>query len=353
MALRNLITDVAGVTVGHADDARLASGVTAIVFDEPAVASIDVRGGGTGTRESVLLDPSMTVERIDAIALAGGSAFGLDAASGVMAWLAEQGRGYRDAHGARADRAGRDPVRPAQRRRQGLGPLSRPIASSATRRPPPPATTFTLGTAGAGFGATTANFKGGLGSASRDRRRHHGRRAGRGQRGRLRHRRNGTVVLGGAVRARCRVRRPRPAVAVAVRRAGLPHQGRAAENTTLAVVATDAALNKVQAKRLAIMAQVGIAACDAPRAHPARRRPRVHGRDRPPAAARSRSTAWPSSAPPPPTYWRARWRARSMRRPRCPSRGRCRPGATGMEPRDNASLREGPAALTLTFTMAR
>ena len=94
MTLRNLITDVAGVTVGHADDARLASGVTAIVFDEPAVASIDVRGGGTGTRESVLLDPSMTVERIDAITLAGGSAFGLEAAAGVMARLAEQGRGF-------------------------------------------------------------------------------------------------------------------------------------------------------------------------------------------------------------------------------------------------------------------
>ena len=94
MALRNLITDVAGVTVGHADDAKIASGVTAVVFDEPAVASIDVRGGGTGTRESVLLDPSMTVERIDALVLAGGSAFGLDAAAGAMAQLAEQGRGF-------------------------------------------------------------------------------------------------------------------------------------------------------------------------------------------------------------------------------------------------------------------
>src|SRR5882757_10272677 len=91
---RNLITDVAGVKVGHADDARLASGVTAIVFDEPAVASIDVRGGGPGTREADLLDPATTVERIDGIALSGGSAFGLEAGGGVQAWLHEHGRGF-------------------------------------------------------------------------------------------------------------------------------------------------------------------------------------------------------------------------------------------------------------------
>src|SRR5262245_50033112 len=94
MALRNLITDVAGVKIGHADDVKIGSGVTAVVFDEPAIASIDVRGGGTGTRESILLDPSMTVEKVDAIALSGGSAFGLEAAAGVMAWLAEHNRGF-------------------------------------------------------------------------------------------------------------------------------------------------------------------------------------------------------------------------------------------------------------------
>ncbi len=91
---RNLLTDVAGVRVGHAQDARLASGVTCILFDAPAVASVDVRGGGPGTRETDLLEPSRTVQAIDAIALAGGSAFGLDAASGVQAWLREQGRGF-------------------------------------------------------------------------------------------------------------------------------------------------------------------------------------------------------------------------------------------------------------------
>ena len=164
--LRNLITDVAGVRVGHADDAKLASGVTAIVFDEPAVASVDVRGGAPGTRETELLDPDETVERVDAIVLSGGSAFGLDAPGGVQAWLREQGRGFAIGPARRADRAGRDPVRPAQRRRQGLGPLSalsrsrlcggrqRRRATSRSAAPAP------------GYGATTVNLKGGLGSAS-------------------------------------------------------------------------------------------------------------------------------------------------------------------------------------------
>src|SRR5437868_3182143 len=91
---RNLITDVAGVRVGHADDAKLGSGATVVLFDEPAVAAADLRGGGPGTRESALLEPAMTVERVDAITLAGGSAFGLDAASGTQAWLREQERGF-------------------------------------------------------------------------------------------------------------------------------------------------------------------------------------------------------------------------------------------------------------------
>src|SRR5450755_3139794 len=91
---RNLLTDIAGIRVGHADDARLASGVTAVVFDPPAVVSVDVRGGGPGTRETDLLDPSRPADRIDAIALSGGSAFGLDAASGLQAYLRSIGRGY-------------------------------------------------------------------------------------------------------------------------------------------------------------------------------------------------------------------------------------------------------------------
>ena len=94
-ALNNLLTDIAGVRVGHAEDAKVASGTTAIIFDAPAVAAIDVRGGGPGTREDALLDLANTVERVDAIVLSGGSAFGLDAGGGVQAWLAEQGRGFK------------------------------------------------------------------------------------------------------------------------------------------------------------------------------------------------------------------------------------------------------------------
>ena len=87
---RNLITDVAGVRVGHADDAKVASGATAIVFDMPVIASIDVRGGGPGTRETDALDPAQTVQHIDAIALSGGSAFGLDTGSDYAAPLPDR-----------------------------------------------------------------------------------------------------------------------------------------------------------------------------------------------------------------------------------------------------------------------
>ena len=80
--------------VGHAEDATLRSGVTVILPDEPAVASVHVVGGAPGTRESDLLNPLQMVERIDALVLAGGSAYGLDAATGVQAWLREQGRGF-------------------------------------------------------------------------------------------------------------------------------------------------------------------------------------------------------------------------------------------------------------------
>src|SRR3954462_4121182 len=83
--MNNLLTDIAGVRVGHADDAGLGSGVTAVIFDNPATASMDVRGGGPGTREGSLLDPVATVQQIHGIALAGGSAFGLGGGRGGQA----------------------------------------------------------------------------------------------------------------------------------------------------------------------------------------------------------------------------------------------------------------------------
>jgi L-aminopeptidase/D-esterase-like protein len=104
--LLNLITDVVGLHVGNADDARLRSGVTAVLFDQPAVAAVDVRGGGPGSRETDLLAPENTVQMIDALVLSGGSAFGLDAAGGVQARLREQGRGF-------AVRSARVPIVPA------------------------------------------------------------------------------------------------------------------------------------------------------------------------------------------------------------------------------------------------
>ena len=84
---RNLITDVAGLRVGNVSDEKLKSGVTVVVCDTPAVAGVQVLGGAPGTRETDLLEPHNSVEAVNAIVLSGGSAFGLDAASGVQAAL--------------------------------------------------------------------------------------------------------------------------------------------------------------------------------------------------------------------------------------------------------------------------
>src|SRR4051812_36335214 len=163
--MQNLLTDIAGVRVGHADDARLASGVTAILFDQPAVASVDIRGGGPGTRDSALLDPVNTVDAINGLALSGGSAFGLGAGGGVQAWLAEQGRGFR-IHDAVI------PIVPGTvcfdllnggDKGWGRFPPYRELGYAAAAAA---GDSFALGSVGAGLGATTATFKGGLGSAS-------------------------------------------------------------------------------------------------------------------------------------------------------------------------------------------
>src|SRR6266853_2479623 len=91
---RNLITDVAGIRVGQAEDLTARSGVTVVLPDAPARAVVDIRGGAPGTRETDALDPASLGAKVDAIVLSGGSAFGLDAASGVMAWLSAEGRGF-------------------------------------------------------------------------------------------------------------------------------------------------------------------------------------------------------------------------------------------------------------------
>lgn len=88
------ITDVVGIEVGHATDARAATGCTVVLCRGGAVAGVDVRGGAPGTRETDLLDPTNLVERVHAVLLAGGSAFGLAAADGVMRYLEERGIGF-------------------------------------------------------------------------------------------------------------------------------------------------------------------------------------------------------------------------------------------------------------------
>ncbi len=161
----NLLTDIAGVRVGSAHDARLASGVTAVIFDEPVVASIAVHGGSAASRDTELLQPHMTVERIDGLVLSGGSAFGLDAAGGAMAFLASRGRGYPVG-------LARVPIVPGA----SLFDLNNGGVKDWGRMPPywemgfaaaaEASARFDLGTAGVGFGATTFDLKGGLGSAS-------------------------------------------------------------------------------------------------------------------------------------------------------------------------------------------
>src|SRR5204863_738378 len=91
---RNLITDVPGLLVGQAEDEAGCTGTTVVLCEAPAVAAVDVRGGAPGSRETELLDPAALVQRVDAIVLSGGSAFGLDAAGGVMEGLVLAGRGF-------------------------------------------------------------------------------------------------------------------------------------------------------------------------------------------------------------------------------------------------------------------
>ena len=257
--MRNLITDVPGVKVGNAEDERLGSGTTALIFDEPATASVDVRGGGPGTRETDLLDPERTVPGIDAIVLSGGSAFGLDAASGVQAWLREQGRGF--AIGTMCV-----PIVPAAvlfdllsagDKNWGRFPPYRELGYSAASNA---ALDFALGSVGAGTGATTVNYKGGLGSAS-------ARDADGATVGALAAvNAVGSVVVGAGpwfwaapfeIDGEFGGRGLPDALSQQILEPLM--KGSVRESTTLVAVATDATLTKADAKRLAVMAQSGLA----------------------------------------------------------------------------------------------
>jgi len=255
-----------GLKVGHAVDEALKSGVTVLVPDRPAVAAVSVAGGAPATRETDLLRLGNLVERVDAIVLSGGSVFGLAAADAVVDWLAGQERGFPVA-GLRM------PIVPAAcifdlanggDKSSVTGPAGQ--ASEIYRRLGAAACAalgrdFASGSLGAGAGATTANLKGGFGIAS-------------------------AKLLGGEVLA-CAVvnavgrvtigegphfRSAAFEVGAEFGRLGFPSQlpadsGEPATkrprepgaNTTLALVATDCALTRAEAKRLAVAAHDGLA----------------------------------------------------------------------------------------------
>ncbi|MCC1492798.1 P1 family peptidase [Cognatishimia sp. F0-27] len=258
---RNLITDIAGLRVGNAADAALKSGVTVLTADAPFTASVAVQGGAPGTRETDLLAPDKTAPGVDALVLSGGSAFGLAAAQGVMDALHEDGRGFA-VHAARVPLVSAailfDLLNGGDKNWE-LNPypaLGRTAYGSAARD-------FALGTVGAGTGAQTAMHKGGLGSAS--------------------------LVLEGGITVGALVA-PNPLGSVTTpsgrhfwaqnaefhgefgdlgpdpargfqplpasrKAAAMARQG----NTTIAIVATDASLDKAQCHRMAVAAHDGIA----------------------------------------------------------------------------------------------
>lgn len=259
---RNRITDVPGLKIGQAADARARTGVTVILPDDRAVAACDVRGGAPGTRETDALAPETLVDAVDAIVLSGGSVYGLGAADAVTAWLGARGRGYGMVEGIPPS-----PVVPAAilfdmanggDKAWGEDPPHRALGRTAIDTA---GLGFALGTAGAGYGAMAGGLKGGTGSAS------------------------AVTADGYTVGAIVAVNSWGSVIAPGGRsfwaapyeladefgglgsadlRAGPDAWGSAkrpaeARNTTIACVATDAVLTPAQAKRLAVMAQDGLA----------------------------------------------------------------------------------------------
>lgn len=266
---KNLLTDVPGIKVGNAEDPDARTGATVILPDERSVCAVDVRGGAPGTRETDAGDPSCLVDEVDAIVLSGGSTFGLQAADGVMGWLAKRGRGYAIGPATLV------PIIPSAilfdllnggNKDWGDEPLYRELGVKACENADE---RFALGNAGAGFGATVGfappdQINGGLGSASFVIE--------------TKGRPPVTVAALAAVNPVGHVlmpgsdlfwawpfeqhgefggRRPKDETALP----GLDDRfpGEVAGNTTLVVIATDASLSKAQARRVAIMAHDGIA----------------------------------------------------------------------------------------------
>ena len=263
--MRNLITDVPGVLVGNAQDMRAATGATLAIFEQGAVASISTLGGAPGDRMGTSLEPEMVGEMIDAVVLSGGSVYGLDAAGGASAVLCQRGQGR--TFGGLAipvavqailfdliNGGEKDWMREPVKHQPPYWNLGRDAALVAAHD-------FALGTAGAGVGATTAGLKGGLGSTSA--------RTSQGFT-------VGALVAVNAVGSATIGSSPHfwagayeqgnefgglgwpaslPSDALKLRFKGQPLPATA---TTIALVATDAALTKAECKRLAIMANDGL-----------------------------------------------------------------------------------------------
>jgi D-aminopeptidase len=252
----NLITDVAGLRVGNAEDAAVKSGVTVLTADDPFTAGVHVMGGAPGTRETDLLAPDKLVGQVDALVLSGGSALGLAAASGVADALRAAGRGF-------SVGPHRVPIVPAAilfdllnggAKDWDVNPYPALGANALARA----ATEFDLGSVGAGCGATTGTLKGGLGSASL--------------------RVDGFMVgalvavnaLGSAVMGEGPHFWAAPAeLGAEFGGRGLPERApppglpdlpvMPGAATTIAIVATDAALDPAQSTRLAVAAHDGLA----------------------------------------------------------------------------------------------
>lgn len=261
----NLITDVEGLSVGQAEDLDALTGVTVVLPEPSAVAAVDVRGGAPGTRETDALDPASLVERVDGIVLSGGSVFGLDAAGAVVKWLSGRGRGF-----AFAGQPFPCPVVPSAilfdlMNGGDKGWENPSYATLAVAACEAAGCEFRLGNAGAGAGATAGIFKGGLGSASIV---WEGLTVG------------ALVAVNGFGSPADPSRGRLWAHAHLEERDGIPRDvavtpapGRsplrwskaearlqtAGGNTTIAVVATDADLSRVEASRLAIMTADGMA----------------------------------------------------------------------------------------------
>lgn len=262
---RNLVTDVDGLSVGQAEDRAARTGVTVVFADRAVAAAVDVRGGAPGTIGTDALDPVNLVGAVDAVVLSGGSSYGLEAASAVMTRLGAEGRGFRFAPGMPSA-----PIVPGAilfdlanggDKNWGVTPPYGRLAIEALDKA---GQAFALGNAGAGLGAVAGMYKGGTGSAS-------------------------VVTADGFTVGALAVVNSvgstvipytdvfwafpfeqdgefggkRLAPHLKPVDASLPPDikspARAGANTTIAVVATDAALTGVELKRLAIMAADGFA----------------------------------------------------------------------------------------------